>query len=317
LPLLIPERADDGVRAVSLTGSSDPVSLIMSPSMRRVRKSDSSESMVLVITMRLYNITAVPLQNGVRLDVAFDEEGDNSVCTSSLYKHEIGAGDCITWEIVLGDWKVGDISLRATVTFIALGKESITHKWLHGGEPADDLSGESPLVGDDDEGTMDVAIPCEPTTISSRFTLQPCPFVFFCGHNGDINAFNFLWGQLEHKSVLMFMKSSSQKEADIDAKKGRVTLSSDVSGCAFIAPGGDRILCMHQINRGGSHSLGIKSNSSELMSSLVGTLPLKTSFLRFVFGENVSIMDVTKMNGNNTKHDFPSITMKHSPINAI
>jgi hypothetical protein len=315
LPLLIPESADDGVRAVSLTGSSDPVSVIMSPSMRRVRKSDSSESMVLVITMRLYNITAVPLQNGVRLDLAIDAEGDNTCCTSSLYKNEIEAGDCITWEVVLRDWRIGDISLRATITFPGLKRESITHKWLHGGEPADDISGESPLVGDDDEGTMDVAIHCEPTTISSLFTLQPCPLVFFCGQNGDTNAFNFLWDQLEHTSDLMFTKSTSEKEAAVDATKGRITLPNDVTGCAFIAPGGgDRILCKHQM-KDGFHSLCIKSNSSELMSSLVGTLPLQTSFLRFVFGGNVG--SPTKMNGNNMKHDFPSITMNHSPINAI
>eukprot|EP00984_Skeletonema_dohrnii_P021030 scaffold10406_cov134-Skeletonema_dohrnii-CCMP3373.AAC.2 len=321
LPLLIPARTDDEVRPVSLTGSSDPFSLIMSPSMRQVRKSDSSESMVLLITMRLYNITAVPVENGVRLDVAFDEEGDNSVCSTSLYKHEIEAGDCITWEIALGDWKIGDLSLRATVTFLGLEKESITHKWLHGGEQADDLSGESPLVGDDDEGTMDVAILCEPTTISSLFTLQPCPLVFFSGHNGDTNAFDFLWSQLEHTSKLMFMKSTPQKEAVIDKKKGRITLSNGATGCAFIAPGGDRILCKHQINQGGSHSLWLKSTSSELMTSLVGTSTLKTSLLRFIFGGNEFILKegspTNIMNGNHVNHDFPSITMKHSPINAI
>lgn len=314
LPLLIPEGADDGVKAMSLTGSSDPVSLIMSPSMLRVRKSDSSESINLVITMRLYNITAVPLQNGLRLELAIDAGGDNSVCTTSLYKKEIEAGDCITWEVVLGDWKIGDISLRATVTFLGLKRESITHKWLHGGEQADDLSGESPLVGDDDEGTMDVAVHCEPTTISSLFTLQPCPLVFFLGQNGDANAFNFLWDQLEHTLDLMFTKSTSEKETGVDAKKGRVLLPNDVTGCAFISPGGDRIFCKHRI-KDGFHSLCIKSNSSELMSSLVGTLPLQTSLLRFVFGGDVG--SPTKMNGNNMKHDFPSITMKHSPINAI
>lgn len=322
LPLLIPERGDDGVRAVCLTGSSDPVSLIMSPSMRQVMKSDSSENMILVITMRLYNITAVPIEKGVRLDVAFDDEGNNSVCTTSLYKNEIEAGDYITWEIVLEDWKVGDISLCATITFLGLEKESISHKWLHGGEQADDISGESPLVVDDDEGTMDVAILCEPTSISSLFTLQPCPLVFFCGHNGDQNAFNFLWGQLEHESEVVFMKSTPPIEVAIDAKRGRVSLPNGVTGCAFIARGGDRILCKHQIIQGGSHSLSIKSNSSELMSSLVGTLPLKTSFLRFIFGGNELVVKEgsptpTNMNGDSMKHDFPSITMKHSPINAM
>lgn len=322
LPLLIPERGDDGVRAVCLTGSSDPVSLIMSPSIRQVRKSDFSENMVLVITMRLYNITAVPVEKGVRLDVAFDDGGNNSICTTSLYKNEIEAGDYITWEIVLEDWKIGDISLSATITFLALEKESISHKWLHGGDQAGDSYGESPLIVDDDEGTMDVAILCEPTCISSLFTLQPCPLVFFCGHIGDQNAFNFLWGQLEHESEVVFMKSTPPIEVAIDAKRGRVRLPNGVTGCAFIAPGGDRILCKHQIIQSGSHSLSIKSNSSELRSSLVGTLPLKMSLLRFIFGGNELVVKEgsptpTNMNGNSMKHDFPSITMKHSPINAI
>lgn len=322
LPLLIPERGDDGLRAVCLTGCSDPVSLIMSPSMRQVRKSDSSENMILVITMRLYNITAVPIENGVRLDVAFDDHDNNSVSTSSVYKNEIEAGDYITWEIVLEDWKIGDISLSASITFLALEKESISRKWLYGGEQAADLSGEGPLIVDDDEGTMDVAILCEPTSISSLFTLQPCPLVFFCGHIGDQNAFNFLWGHLEHESEVVFVKSTSPNEVAIDAKRGRVRLPNGVAGCAFIAPGGNRILCKHQIIQGGSNSLLIKSNSLELMSSLVGTLPLKTSLLRFIFGGNE--LDVkegsptpTNMNGTSMNHDFPSITMKHSPINAI
>ncbi len=253
----------------------------------------------------------------MRLDVAFDEEGNNSVCTTSLYNNEIDAGDCITWEIVLEDWKIGDISLRATITFLGLEKESISHKWLHG---AGDLSCESPLVVDEDEGTMDVAIHCESTSISSLFTLQPCPLVFYSGHKGDEKAFMFLWSQLEHSSELMFMQSTPQKETAIDAKRGRVTLSNGVTGCAFIAPGGDRILCTHQINQAGSHSLWIKSNSSELISSLVGTLPLKTSLLRFIFGGDELIVkegSQTNMNVDCMKHDFPSITMKHSPINAF
>ncbi len=322
LPLLIPERGDDGVRAVCLTGSSDPVSLIMSPSMRQVRKSDSSENMILVITMRLYNITAVPIEKGVRLDVAFDDEDNNSVCTSSLYKNEIEAGDYITWEIVLEDWKIGDISLSATITFLGLEKESISHKWLHGGEQADDLSGENPLIVDDDEGTMDVAILCDPTSISLLFTLQPCPLVFFCGHDGDQNAFDFVWGQLEHESEVVFVKSTPPNDVAIDAKRGRVRLPNGVTGCAFIAPGGNRILCKHQIIQGGSNSMSIKSNSSELMSSLAGTLPLKTSLLRFIFGSDELVVKEgsptpTNMNGNSMEHDFPSMTMKHSPINAI
>ena len=319
LPLLIPERSNNEASVVSLAGSSDPVSLIMSTSMRQARASDSSECMVLVVTMRLHNITAVPLRNGVRLDVAFDEEGDNSDCTTSFYRSEIEAGDYITWEIVLGSWMIGELSVRATMTFLGIEKETLTHKWLHGGGgPADYVSDESPLVaGDDFEGTMDVTIPCEPTTISTLFTLQPCPLVFYRGANGDVEAFDSLWCRLEHLSEMQFMASTPQQDPAIDVRKGRVTLPGDsITGCAFITPSGDRILCKHQRSEGGPHCLFIKSNSSEV-KSLLGTLSLQTSFLRFVFGENVTIMKDGSTKMNAMKHDFPSMTMKHSPVNAI
>ena len=319
LPLLIPERTNNEASVVSLAGSSDPVSLVMSTSMRQARASDSGECMALVVTMRLHNITAVPLRNGVRLDVAFNEEGDNSACTTSLYRSEIEAGDYITWEIVLGSWVIGELSVRATMTFLGIEKETLTHKWLHGGgEPADDVSDESPLVtGDDFEGTMDVTIPCEPTTISTLFTLQPCPLVFYRGANGDVEAFDSLWSRLEHTSEMQFMASTPQQDPAINIRKGRVTLPGDsITGCAFINPSGDRILCKHQRSEGGPHCLFIKSNSSEV-KSLLGTLSLQTSFLRFVFGENVTIMKDGSTKMNAMKHDFPSMTMKHSPVNAI
>ena len=314
LPLLIPERAVNDTCAISLTGSSDPVSLVMSPSMRRVMKSNCSESIVLVISMRLHNITAVPIQNGVQLDVAIDDGDGDSVCTTSRYRNEIDAGDCITWEVILGDWKIGALSMRATVTFLGLEKESLTHKWLHGGEPAY-LSGESPLVaGDDYEGTMDVSISCEPTTISTLFTLQPHPLVFFCGVNGDTNVFKFMWSQLEHISQIQFTTTTSDKDSIIFARKGSLTLSNGVTGCAFIAPSGDSILCKHQVNEDDPHSLFIKSNSLDLMTSLVG-LPLEKSFLRFIFGENAVVLKEGTAKLNAMKHDFPSMTMQHSPIN--
>ena len=301
LPLLVPDRADDDTNVVSLTGSSDPVSLIMSPSMRKVRTSDSNERIVLVATMRLYNVTAVPIENGIRLECAFDEEGENSVCTTSVYKNEIEAGDCITWEVILEDWKVGDVSARVTITFLGLEKESITHKWLHGGDPADHLSVENPLFGEEDEGTMDVAITCDPATISSLFTLQPCPLVFFFGHDGDTDSFNLLWNQMENTSELMVMNTSSQNKVAIDAKRGRISISNGVNGCAFIAPCGGRILCKHVINQGGSNSLMIKTSSLGLISSLVGASSSKTSFVRFVFGNDDLVAKEstsTKMNDN-------------------
>jgi len=129
LPLLIPTRSPTRNVAVTLTGSSDPVSVLLSHSMRRVRKADSSDGLVLVVTIKLFNITTVPIRNGVHLKLRISQEsfsgkrmmlydGSTSCVATSVYNHEIKAGDFVAWEVTLnGEVASTNLSLQPFVTF--------------------------------------------------------------------------------------------------------------------------------------------------------------------------------------------------------
>eukprot|EP00579_Thalassiosira_antarctica_P017573 CAMPEP_0201946952 /NCGR_PEP_ID=MMETSP0903-20130614/54685_1 /ASSEMBLY_ACC=CAM_ASM_000552 /TAXON_ID=420261 /ORGANISM="Thalassiosira antarctica, Strain CCMP982" /LENGTH=1484 /DNA_ID=CAMNT_0048490071 /DNA_START=99 /DNA_END=4553 /DNA_ORIENTATION=- len=354
LPLLIPARpsSDGSCEAVSLTGSSDPISLILSHGTRRVRKGGLTEDTVLVVTMRLYNITPVPIRNGVRLDLKIVQEitpnrnesfDDGSTCVAtSVYKHEIKGGDFVTWEVILGNWRVGSLSLQASVTFRELERESSTHKWVSGGEPEDDHAMPSEAMDDEDETMLDITLPCKPITISTIALLQPCQLVFFgglsrCESNlgrGDTASFEFLWHSMErYERTLPFVVPNAQMEGNAtrtlaDTKKGYVILSSSTSdkdgsgnpsnlitGCAFVAPNGSRILCTHQVEGGDTHVLSVRSDSVNLLESLVGTLASQLLFLRFIFGADALLADESISKAPlgerpDLGHDFPSMTMR-------
>jgi len=345
LPLLIPTRPCRGTgnETMALTGSSDPVSLTLSHGMRRVRKGDFSEGAVLVVTMRLYNITPVPIRNGVRLDLKILQENapgknnmlDNgSTCAAtSVYDHEIKAGDFVTWEVTLGNWRVGSLSLQSSVTFRELEQESTTQKWVSGGGPDSDNAIPSEAM-EEDEAMLDITLPCKPITISPIASLLPCPLVFFVGLShcepnlgrGDTASFEFLWHCMENcQCTLPFVIPNAQMEGNsirtlADAKKGYVILTSStangidpITGCAFVAPDGSRIFCTHQVKGGDSHVLHVRSDSSNLLESVVGTAVLQTSFLIFIFGTNASTLDTPSIRKQpDIGHDFPSMTMKHN-----
>lgn len=349
LPLIIPARTsrDSSWETVPLTGSSDPVAFILSHGIRRVRKNDSREDSVVVVTMRLYNITPVPIRNGVRLSLKVAQEiasdinetyDDGSTCmATSVYRHEIGAGDFITWEIVLGNWRGSSLSLQPSVTFRDLEQESSTrsHKWLSGRGMQDDPALPSEAIDEDDELMLDVTLPCRPITLSPISSLQPCPLVFFSGFSrcesnlgcGDAVSFQLLWdymGGCERKlafTMLNFEMEGATVKNLIDTKRGYVALSpstiegvsescNSVTGCAFMAPNGSRIFCIQKM----TGELSVRSDLPNLLDSLVGTPLSQASFLRFVFGEKAVRLDDSSQRAHVSSeasgHDFPSVTMR-------
>ena len=186
LPLFIPAwdyRRNDTV-AFTVTGCSDPVSLILTHGMQRVLRGDFTESLSFVITMRLYNITPVPIRNGVCLGVKILQKatsgkrvmlGDGSTCAvMSPYKHEIPAGDSVTWEVTLMNWRVGELVVQTDVTFLDLEKESTTHRWLSAGGPVDEKVMPIEAIDDEEEAVMDITLPCKPITIFTIDALIPC-----------------------------------------------------------------------------------------------------------------------------------------------
>ncbi len=310
LPLLIPARSSLASRNITetLTGSSDPVSCILSHGMRRVRKGDLSEGVAFIVTLRLHNITPVPIRNGVRLNLQISQEGermlDGSMCVvSAVYDTEIPAGDFITWEVTLAKWRASNIILQSDVTFRDLERESFTSKWVFGGGPDEDGAVQGDAVEDEDEAVMDVTLPCKPISISPIVGLLPCPLVFFAGCNrcesnvghGDTASYEYLWYCMEkHQHTLPLVIPTDLMEGRsiktlADTKKGYVTLESSatngdngagnlITGCAFIALDGSRILCKHHVS---DATLTIRSDSPYLLKSVMGDAD---AFLRFVFG---------------------------------
>ena len=328
LPLLIPAR-ENGLRhnTITLTGCSDPVSLIMSHGMQRMLRGDTTESLSHVITMRLHNITPVSIRNGVNLGVKISRKslpgqnrlGDGSTCVAvSTYKHEIPSGDSITWEITLMNSRVGDLVVQTDVTFLDLEKEAKTNQWLSvGGESVNDHAMSSDAIDDADEAaTMDITLPFMPIIISSLEALIPCPLVFFAGCSrctpnpgqGDDSSFKYLWECMgKWQRILPFVIPHGQIKCNAirtlaDTTKGYVNFasseanseectSSPKTGCAFLSPNGSRIYCTHQANVGDGHLLEVRSDSSILLESVVGTVDLQTKFLRFIFGNAAVVVE--------------------------
>ena len=324
LPLLLPVQTTRGGidRVETLTGSSDPVSLLMSHGIRRARKADNSEDAGIVISMRLCNTTPVPIRNGVRLQLNISNEG--STCTAtSVYKHEIKAYDSVTWEITLGHWSLGNISLQASVTFLELDQESSTNRWISGGEPGEDQALPNEAFGDEEDSVSDITLPCKPVTISQTISLAPCPLVFFgglcrCQHNaeGDSASFNLLWQRMNFERNVAFTLPKTQAEGGAirtlaNTNTGYVRCGTDALpafGCAWVALDGSRILCTQDIRDGATHTLSVRADSDVLLESLLGNLTDQRSFLSFLFGPDAQRVESSQKLP--TGHDFPSMTMK-------
>jgi len=338
LPILVPARSSSITKndAITLTGSSDPISLLLSHGMRRVRRGDSSECMALVVTMRLFNITPVPIQNGVRLELRISQQsipGQDSVydtstscVATSLYNNEIKPGDFVTWEVTLdGGAASTNLLLQPSVTFREVEQESTTHKWVSGAGGSVDVADDD--EDDNNETTMDITLPCQSTSISPITSLLPCPLVFFAGLDrceadvgrGDAASFNFLWQGMKYQKTIPI--NVSMNDQDVTNRRGCVLLDKDnqTKGYAFMVPNGCRIFCTLQASGGDVNNLCVRSDSSALLETLAGKESIQTTFLKFVLGESVSIATSITINGGQSKspgklqtdigHDFPSLTM--------
>ncbi|KAL7482925.1 hypothetical protein ACHAW6_013165 [Cyclotella cf. meneghiniana] len=337
LPMLIPVQSDqadpssvfiNGNVPVALTGCSDPVSLTMTYDVRRIRRADSSEQNVLIVTMMLYNLTPVPISNGVRLDLMARQEfdaGPGSVATA-LYKQEIKGGDFVMWQTCFGSFGASNLSLQASITFRDMEKESVTRKWVCVGETMGEHGKRNVFAPDDDEEeTTDVTIFCQSVTISAVQMLQPCPLVYFGSRYRDIRngigddvAFRFLWSNTNLECSKHFLYPDDLK---FDVKCGYATLETidskqSSSGCAFVTPEGVKVLCLLESKGNDSYSLRIRSNSTQTLQSLTQSHS-QIPFITFLFGPAASSVLDSSVDSVQPKleHDFPSMTMVHHPLN--
>ena len=234
----------------TLSGSSDPVNFVLAYAVRRCPRYDCEPEFKLIVTMRMYNMTAVTIARGVRMDLrvtqqksAFavegEEETESNVLTSAttVYKHEIKAGDHVTWEVSVDDWPMkGTIELHSSVTFREIESEqpstkvigptvvpavenlkkpppqsssssSMSDEESKSDDEATDAEGETvedrTLIEDEDE--VDLTLTGEPVRLSPVIGLQPCPLVFFRDGHGDENTFRFLWYQMPHRMPEMIL----------------------------------------------------------------------------------------------------------------
>jgi len=225
----------------TLSGGSDPVSFVLAYSVRRCPRYDCEPEYRLVVTMRVYNVTAVGIAQGVRMDLnimqqrsAFaiaggkGSEGHILCSTQAIYKQEIKPGDHVTWEVTVDNWPPsGTIELHPSVTFREMESEHPAPKMIEQEVQHEMKGSESKNSGDDDEETdpgmsrdgsladdtivgvdddnMDIVFQGEPVRLSPMVGMHPCPLVFFRDGRGDVDVFRFLWYQMPHRLPEMML----------------------------------------------------------------------------------------------------------------
>jgi hypothetical protein len=125
--------------------------------------------------MRVYNITAVGIAQGVRMDLNVmqqrsvfaiaGEEGSESHILCSMqatYKQEIKPGDHVTWEVTVDNWSPsGTIELHPSVTFREMESEhtalKIIEREIRKGAKVAETKKVEEYDDDNDAGTVSVS----------------------------------------------------------------------------------------------------------------------------------------------------------------
>ena len=228
-----------GSKVSSSSGGSDAATITLSYSMKRNLRYDGEDEFRLMVAMRVHNITAVDITEGIRLELGIlyenpstgiDAEDETSIevmnalsaetgdarfnestLTSavSLYKAELKSGDHVTWEILLDVLPMsGKISLNPSIVYRALDLEPV-YTTLVGGETKAD-GGESGSTGllaqtksqvntSEVDQKVNITIPGDAMSLSAMVSLQPCPLVFFRDGSGDVDTFRFLWSRVPYQ----------------------------------------------------------------------------------------------------------------------
>ena len=157
-----------GSNVAVCTAGSDPAAVTLAYYMRRNMRYDGEDDFRLVITMRVDNLTAVDIPNGLRLELGITEENvatsldaqdvvsmeisnsliegyENSLrenafgYSSVTYKRALKCGDHITWDIMINPLSMtGSMSLNPSIVFRALEKEAPFASWVTADTPKKD-----------------------------------------------------------------------------------------------------------------------------------------------------------------------------------
>jgi hypothetical protein len=264
---------------------SDPIQLIVAYTVRRYLRCDGEDDYRLTALVRAFNMTPIDIVDGLRLELSIahhpSEPGDatdtatlsqvealgckiediqSNIPLSSVTvecKHEIKAGDSITWEVTLDDVvSSNSLHLVPSVVFlnIPLEPEDSGIKWQGEKTSVGDNHSEA-KSGEDDfrvtssdvgaknsfqGGTAAVRLIGEPLTLPPLIMCQPCPLVFFTDRCGDIDSFRFFWFRLPYHLVPLRLVSirgqSSVREVNPIARK--IAEMSSLSWDGEAIPGG-------------------------------------------------------------------------------
>lgn len=161
----------------SMSGGSDAAAMTLAYSMRRGLRYDGENEFRLMISMRVHNITAVEVPEGIRLELGIlcesaptssdsddpaskdvfraladttDEVFSESTLASAvaLYKPELKSGDHITWEVTLGVLPMtGVITLNPAIVYRSMEEEPLYATWVGGDSKSSSGDGESSSAG--------------------------------------------------------------------------------------------------------------------------------------------------------------------------
>eukprot|EP00980_Cylindrotheca_fusiformis_P007799 scaffold1669_cov129-Cylindrotheca_fusiformis.AAC.10 len=166
-----------GSNVSSMLGGSDAAAMTLAYSMRRGLRYDGEHEFRLMVSMRVHNMTAVEVPEGIRLELgilcenastsrdsddsasqdvfrALADSTDEIFCESSLtsavalYKPELRSGDHITWEVTLGILPMnGAITLNPAIVYRSMEREPLHATWVGGDSKKSTGDGESSSGG--------------------------------------------------------------------------------------------------------------------------------------------------------------------------
>jgi hypothetical protein len=175
-----------GSNVAVCTAGSDPAAVTLAYYMRRNMRYDGEDDFRLVVTMRVDNLTAVDIPNGLRLELGITEENvatsldaqdvvsmeisnslkegyENSLTESAFgystvtYKRALKCGDHITWDIMINPLSMtGSMRLNPSIVFRALEKEAPCAAWVTADIPKKDGEETSTTSGNSKAGSMGV-----------------------------------------------------------------------------------------------------------------------------------------------------------------
>jgi hypothetical protein len=133
----------------TLSGASDPVTFVIAYTMRRCMRYDCELQFKAFVTLRVHNVTAVSISQGVRMDLritqqksAFEVEDDDDTLDGAIedhvlaahtavFKQEIKPNEQVTWEVGLENWPFkGILELHPSVTFRETETEHVPPKMV-------------------------------------------------------------------------------------------------------------------------------------------------------------------------------------------